>query len=450
MILLLISFIAGVLTILAPCTIALLPVIIGSSVSGEVTAGKKKAFVIAASLGLSVVIFTLLLKASTAFISIPEQVWQIVSGSIILVFGLISLFPALWEKIPFVSKMNVSSNKLLATGYMKQSFWGDVIIGASLGPVFSTCSPTYFVILATVLPQSFLLGFIDLLAYAIGLSGMLLLVAFIGQKIVGRLEGLSDTHGWFKRTLGVLFVILGIMIISGFNKVIELQVASSGTFDVTKLEQSLLRFNSTSKSGGVADITLNNGGSAASSSDTVTSGTGAGTSTSATSSAVIIKKAKAAGIVLSHGLKAPELVNPSGFINTDGTPITISQFKGKKVVLLDVWTYSCINCQRTLPYVVAWYKKYKDQGLEIIGLHTPEFAFEKIKSNVEDATKRFNIDYPVVMDNDYATWNAYGNQYWPASYIIDAQGTIRYEHFGEGEYDTMDKTIQALLGEIGA
>ena len=439
MILLVISFIAGLLTILAPCTIALLPVIIGSSVAGEETAGKKKAFVIAASLGVSVVLFTLLLKASTAFINIPEQVWQIVSGSIILVFGLISLFPAIWEKIPFVAKMNVSSNKLLATGYLKQSFWGDVIIGASLGPVFSTCSPTYFVILATVLPQSFFLGFIDLIAYAVGLSGMLLLVAFIGQKIVGRLEGLSDTHGWFKRTLGALFIALGIMIIFGLNKVIELKIASSGTFDITKLEQSLLRLNDTSKTGGGGDITL---------STSTVGNNGSGTGTTSTTSVAIVAKAKSAGITLSHGPKAPEFVNPSGFINTDGLPITISQFKGKKVVLIDVWTYSCINCQRTLPYVVAWYKKYKDQGLEIIGLHTPEFAFEKIKSNVEDATRRFNIEYPVVMDNDYATWNAYGNQYWPRKYLINVNGEIVYDHIGEGDYDKTEKEIQKALLEL--
>ena len=185
MILLLISFIAGVLTILAPCTLPVIPVIVGSSVGG---ASRKKAFVIAASLGLSIILFTLLLKVSTAFVNIPAATWSIISGVIIIFFGITSLFPGLWESIPFVSKLNISSNKALGAGYQKKSIWGDVIIGASLGPVFSTCSPTYFVILATVLPQSFFLGLIDLFAYAIGLSGMILLIAFVGQRLVGRLS----------------------------------------------------------------------------------------------------------------------------------------------------------------------------------------------------------------------------------------------------------------------
>ena len=140
-------------------------------------------------------------------------------------------------------------------------------------------------------------------------------------------------------------------------------------------------------------------------------------------------------------------MRPDGYINTDGKPITLAELKGKKVVLLDVWTYSCINCQRTLPYVTAWYNKYKDQGLEIIGLHTPEFSFEKVKKNVEDAMKRFGIKYPVVLDNEYATWNAYGNQYWPRKYLIDVDGYIVYDHIGEGNYDETEAAIQKALEE---
>lgn len=154
MILFLLSFIAGVLTILAPCTLPLLPLMVGSSIAGggeSEKTNKKKALTIAISLGISIVLFTLILKVSTAFVSIPQQTWSIISGVIIIIFGLVTVFPNLWEKIPFVSKLSISSNKLLGAGYQKKSFWGDVIIGASLGPVFSTCSPTYFVILATVL-----------------------------------------------------------------------------------------------------------------------------------------------------------------------------------------------------------------------------------------------------------------------------------------------------------
>lgn len=148
--------------------------------------------------------------------------------------------------------------------------------------------------------------------------------------------------------------------------------------------------------------------------------------------------------------KAPELGGIAGYLNTDGKPITISQFKGKSVVLIDFWTYSCINCQRTLPYVTAWYGKYKDQGLVIIGVHTPEFSFEKNQQNVADALKRFGITYPVVLDNTYGTWNNFSNQFWPRKYLIDIDGYIVYDHAGEGNYDETETAIQKALQERAA
>ena len=409
MILFLISFLAGILTVLAPCTLPLLPVTVGSSVDGG--RDHKKAFIIASSLGISAIVFTLRLKFSTVFIDIPQYVWVYISGSIIIVFGLVSLFPTIWDNIPFVSKLSIGSNKLMSTGYSKNNFWGNVIIGASLGPVFSTCSPTYFVVLATVLPQSFFVGFIDLLAYAVGLSFSLLLLAYLGQKIIDRLGGISDTHGIFRKTLGVIFIVLGIFIILGIDKKIEREILDLGFFDITKIEQSLLKITE-------KEVKIS------------------GENTTGNS------------IEKTQGPKAPELVNPSGFINTEGKPISISEFKGKKVILLDIWTYSCINCQRTLPYIKAWYEKYKDKGLVVIGLHTPEFAFEKVKSNVEDAVKRFGVTYPVVQDNDYSTWKAYGNQYWPRKYLISGDGEIVYDHIGEGNYEETEKAIQKALSEL--
>ncbi len=144
---------------------------------------------------------------------------------------------------------------------------------------------------------------------------------------------------------------------------------------------------------------------------------------------------------------ANEISSPDGFINTEGKPITVSEFKGKKVALLDIWTYSCINCIRTIPHLNEWHKKYEDQGLVIIGLHTPEFAFEKVQKNVEDAVKQYGIKYPVVLDNDFSTWNAYGNRYWPRKYLIDIDGYIVYDHIGEGGYEETEKAIQKALLE---
>lgn len=143
--------------------------------------------------------------------------------------------------------------------------------------------------------------------------------------------------------------------------------------------------------------------------------------------------------------RAKELVRPAGFINTPG--ITLADLIGKKVILVDFWTYSCINCQRTTPYLNAWYEKYKAVGLEIVGVHTPEFQFEKKYENVARAVEQFQIRYPVVLDNDYATWSAYSNRYWPHKYLIDIDGFIVYDHIGEGGYEETEEKIQELLKE---
>ncbi len=155
-----------------------------------------------------------------------------------------------------------------------------------------------------------------------------------------------------------------------------------------------------------------------------------------------------------QGSPYQEIRNPSGFVNTDG--ITISELVGTKVILVDFMTYSCINCQRTFPYLNDWYARYKDQGLEIIGIHTPEFAFEHDLDNVRAAMQKFGITYPVILDNEYATWAAYKNRYWPRKYLIDIHGNIVYDHIGEGAYaETENKIVEQLnerkrvLGESG-
>lgn len=420
MILLTVSFIAGILTVLAPCVLPLLPVIVGGSIGG----GKswKRALTVTASLAVSVIVFTLLIKASTLLIDIPQDFWKWFSGSIIIIFGLITVFPKLWETLPFLSKISTGSNKLLSSGYQKQNFVGDIVVGSALGPVFSTCSPTYFLVLATVLPENIALGILYLLAYSVGLSLSLLLVALIGQKIIKKAGVVANPEGWFKKTLGVLFLIVGIAIISGADKALQIKILDAGFFDVTKVEQKLLELvPSENENGGENNKERVN--------DTLMN------------TEIMTLEMKTKKFTL-----APEISSPDGFVNTEGKPITLKELRGK-VILLDIWTYSCINCQRTLPYINDWYAKYKDQGLEIVGLHTPEFAFEHIQKNVEEATKRFNIKYPVVLDNDYSTWNAYGNRYWPHKYLIDIDGYIVYDHIGEGGYDETEQAIQKALAE---
>jgi thiol-disulfide isomerase/thioredoxin len=144
---------------------------------------------------------------------------------------------------------------------------------------------------------------------------------------------------------------------------------------------------------------------------------------------------------------APEFTGIQQWLNSE--PLTMRQLRGK-VVLVDFWTYTCINCIRTLPYVKSWQEKYKDQGLVVVGVHTPEYPFERSTDNVKTAIKRFGITYPVAQDNKYATWSAYNNQYWPAVYLIDKQGKVVYQHFGEGVYAATEAKIRTLLAEPAA
>ena len=232
-----ISFIAGVLTVLAPCILPLLPVVIGSSASGR---SKATPYTVVISLGISIILFTFILKASTAFIMVPPQVWTYTSGGILFLFGLTLFFPQLWNKIPGMAKLSIGSNKILGAGHQKKGMMGDIIVGAALGPVFSTCSPTYFVILASVLPASFFLGTIYLLSYTFGLTLILLFIGLLGDRFAARLSGFSDPKSKFKRGLGLLFIFLGILIMSGYEKKLETAILDSGYLDITKIEQKLL------------------------------------------------------------------------------------------------------------------------------------------------------------------------------------------------------------------
>lgn len=395
------SFLAGILTILAPCVLPLLPVIIGATAGSQ---NKWKPLIVTTSLALSIVVFTILLKASSLLINIPQSFWTGLSGGIIFVFGIFLLIPKIWENIAFKSKLSQTSQSQLEHAGAGESIGSTILIGAALGPVFSSCSPTYFVILATVLPVSFFTGLSYLFAYAFGIMISLGLVAMFGQRLISKLGWATNPHGWFKKTMGVLLVIVGLSIMTGLEKKLELAILKTG-FGSTKFEQKLLEKTIIDK-----DIKIE---------PTVNTGT------------------------LPYLYNAPELVGLTNWINSK--PInSLAELKGK-VVLIDFWTYSCINCIRTLPYLRAWHKKYADQGLVIIGAHAPEFQFEKKFENVQQAVKDFNLPYAIAQDNDFLLWRAYRNRYWPAKYLIDREGFVRYTHFGEGEYVETELAITSLL-----
>lgn len=242
MALLILSFMAGVLTVAAPCILPLLPIIIGGSLV-EANKDKKqrqwfRPLVIAASLAISVITFTLLIKATTALLGVPQLVWQVVSGVIVLLLGLNYLWPQLWEKLSLEAGLAIRSNAVLGKAQHRKGILGAILIGVALGPIFSSCSPTYALIVATVLPVSFAEGLLYLVAYALGMSATLLLIAYLGQVFVSKLRWLSNPNSWFKRFIGILFIAVGLMVILGLDKNLQTYVLEKGWYDpISNLEK---------------------------------------------------------------------------------------------------------------------------------------------------------------------------------------------------------------------
>lgn len=333
------AFFAGALTALAPCILPLLPVIVGGSMSGNIH-DKKRPLIIVGSLAVSLFLFTLLLKATTLLIDVPPQVFTYASGAILVILGISFLFPSLYERLILVLNLQLKSQHLLGKANIKRGALGAILTGAALGPVFSSCSPVYAYILATVLPVNFGLAMVYIIAYIVGLSAMLLLIGFVGQKFVRRLRFAANPKGWFNRIIAVLFIIVGIFIITGFDKRFQTYISEHTPFDFDGLSSQLLPTSTKEANEGVLNV---------------------------------------------KPYPAPGLVGLSSWINSK--PLDLDKLKGK-VVLIDFWTYSCINCIRTQPYLKEWDKVYRDSGLVIIGVHAPEFSFERNPDNVRDAVKK--------------------------------------------------------------
>lgn len=235
MLLLLTSFLAGILTVLAPCVLPLLPIIIGSSASRF----KWEPLVVILSLSVSIILFTLLLRASTILIGVPSYIWSYVSGGILIVLGLVTLFPEAWDRL--MVQVSNKSKQSLQKSAQKQGIIRPVLMGASLGPVFASCSPTYSLILATVLPASFMSGLFYLTVYTIGLAFVLGLIAWFGRSLTSKLQGISDSKSKFKKGLGLIFVLVGVAIIFKWDKAIEAALIDRGYYGITAIEEKLVK-----------------------------------------------------------------------------------------------------------------------------------------------------------------------------------------------------------------
>lgn len=378
---------------------------VGGTLSGK-SKDRARPYVIVASLAVSIIFFTLLLKVSTVLVNLSPNVLTDFAGGLLIALGVAAAVPELWERLVVSLNLEAASLRLLGRSEKNQNqYIAPVLTGVALGPVFSSCSPTYAFILASVLPSSFAAGLIYLVAYTLGLVAILLVILLSGRKYITRYPWAINTHSWFRRSLGLLFVVIGLAFITGYQVKAEVWVANHLPFDETKVEQILLQ-----KQQRHHTLTHNLGN---------------------------------ADVLNVQPVAAPQFQGLTNWINSP--PLTMSGLRGK-VVLVDFWTYSCINCIRSVPYVEKWYQTYHNQGLEIVGVNTPEFAFEHDPANVAAAVTRFGITYPVALDNNYDTWNAFDNDSWPADYLIDRSGNIRYVSLGEGDYGTTEQAIQELLG----
>jgi cytochrome c biogenesis protein CcdA/thiol-disulfide isomerase/thioredoxin len=398
------AFIAGLLTVLAPCVLPLLPVIVGGSlaVSKEHKPDRLRPVIITASLAISLVIFTLLLKATTLLIHVPSRYYTDISGSILVLLGLALLFPQVYEALLIRLNIQAKSQQLLGrSASRRERYLGPIITGAALGPVFSSCSPVYAYILATILPVNFTHAIFYMISYIIGLSAMLLLVGLVGQRFIAKLTFATNPRGIFQRTIAVLFIAVGVLIFTGNNVRLQTYVSEHTPFNFDNLSAKLLPQGNKPTSNGLYNVTP---------------------------------------------YTVPQFSGLTNWVNSPA--LTTKQLKGK-VVLVDFWTYSCINCLRSIPHLESWYQTYQSDGLVIVGIEAPEFSFEQVPSNVDAAVKSDGITYPVASDNKLVTWANYKNQYWPADYLISKQGKVVRVQYGEGGYTQMEQAIRDLLKQNG-
>lgn len=411
------AFLAGIITVLSPCILPILPIILTSSIGG-VNTGKSRPMGVVTGFILSFTFFTLFLSTIVRLSGIPAETLRFVSVLVVAGFGISLLVPQFQV---IVEKLFSKFAGFMPNNQGRTGFGGGLIIGFSVGLLWTPCvGPILASVISLAITGAVTFdAFLITLAYSLGTAIPMFLIMLGGQNVLRRVPWLLSNLGRIQKLFGVVMILTAIGIF--FNVDRKFQTFVLNTFPqygtgLTRFEDNELIRNQLDKKSG-REVKQEDIGK------------------------------PMYDLIEPKGVKAPEII--SGGVWFNSKPLTLDQLKGK-VVIIDFWTYSCINCQRTLPYLRDWNDKYKDKGLVIIGVHAPEFEFEKSEKNVTQAIKDFKLTYPIVQDNDFATWRAYSNRYWPAKYFIDKEGYIRYSHFGEGGYDESEKVIQELLKEAGA
>ena len=381
------AFIEGFALIISPCILPVLPIIL----SGSLTGTKARPLGIISGF---IVIFSLILLSSRFLVQyahLDPTLLRMVAFSILILLGVIMLSSTLTEKFSILTNKLLNIGSSIKTAQDPRSgFWGGFVFGGMAGIIWTPCAGPILaaIIVQIAIQQTTLNSALAIIAFAIGAGVPMLFIALIGRRMMEEFQ-------FFKTHAVLCRKILGGIIIASVGYLIY----DSGV-TMSYAQPNPSRPNAES---------LING--------------------------------------LTVPYKAPAIEGIDAWINSP--PLQLNQLKGK-VVLIDFWTYSCINCIRTLPYLRSWYDQYHNKGFEIIGIHTPEFEFEKKLDNVQNAVKKFGIHYPVALDNGFVTWQNFNNHYWPAHYLINKEGDIVYIHFGEGEYDVTENNIRYLLGLKGS
>ena len=419
------AFLAGAATAITPCVLPVLPALLSASGTG----GRRRPVGIVTGLTLTHTITIVGVASVVDGVGVGDGTLRMVAIAFLALFGITLLVPRAAEWV----QLRLTFLARLAPRGDAQGFWSGLPVGGALGFVYAPCAGPILAAVISVSASSGTTGKIVAVAVAYGLGSAVVLfgLALGGRRIIDRVRR-GGRGAALQRGFGAVMLLTAVLMFTSVDLRFQEALASHFPSFLTNPTGGL------EKTRAVKDQLADLHGSKPRFAERP-----AAAKTAAASDAALPGIATPELPALGE---APEFLDPGHWFNT--SPLTMSALRGR-VVLIDFWTYTCINCLRTLPYLKSWDARYRDQGLTIVGVHTPEFAFERRQSNVADAIGRLGIRYPVVQDNGYGTWNAFGNQYWPAHYLIDASGEVRNVHFGEGKYKQTEAAIRVLLAEAG-